>query len=98
MHDCDAMTTTPTEMQRLFGRYQSQVNLQRAVRTLRAIRERYEAGRNVDAAYVRPYSVQVAMGYADMFWIAAAIEALEKSIAGSATEAAIAAAQARAET
>lgn len=54
--------------------------LEQAVRTLRAIRERYEMGRNVDSAYVPAYSVQVALGYADMFWITAAIEALEKTI------------------
>jgi hypothetical protein len=53
---------------------------------LRAIRERYETGRSVDSTYVRAYSVQLALGYADMFWITAAIEALERSIAGSATE------------
>jgi hypothetical protein len=37
-------------------------------------------GRNVDSDYVRAYSLQVALGYADMFWITAAIEALEKAI------------------
>ena len=60
---------------------ESQVRLQQAVRTLRAIRQRYEMGRNVDSDYVRAYSLQVALGYADMFWITAAIEALEKAIA-----------------
>jgi hypothetical protein len=59
---------------------ESQVRLQQAVRTLRAIRQRYEMGRNVDSDYVRAYSLQVALGYADMFWITAAIEALEKAI------------------
>jgi hypothetical protein len=40
--------------------------------------------------------VQVALGYADMLWLTATIEALEKSIAGGASdEAAEAAAQAR---
>jgi hypothetical protein len=67
------------------------------MRTLRAIRESYETGRYVDPAYVRAYSVQVTLGYADMFWITAAIEALEESVADSATEAAIAAAQSRSE-
>jgi len=54
-------------------------NLQRAVRTLRAIRQRYVTGRNArpDA---RCYSVQVAIGYGDLAWIAAAIEALETSV------------------
>ena len=51
--------------------------LQQAVRTLRAIRQRYEAGSNAGSGYVRSYSVQVALGYADMLWITAAIEALE---------------------
>ena len=59
----------------------SQVRLEQALRTLRAIRERYEMGRNVDSDYVRAYSLQAAFGYADMFWITAAIEALEKAIA-----------------
>jgi len=61
-------------------------SLEQAVRTLRAIRLRYEMGRNVDAAYVPAYSVQVALGYADMFWITAAIEVLEKAISDSAAE------------
>jgi hypothetical protein len=54
-------------------------NLERAVRTLRAIQQRYETGRNArpDA---RCYSVQMAVGYGDMAWIAAAIEALETSV------------------
>ncbi len=54
--------------------------LQRAVRTLRAIRERYEVGRNVDGRYVRAYSVQVALGHADMLWVSAAIVALERGL------------------
>lgn len=60
--------------------------LQQAVRTLRAIRQRYEAGRNADFGFVRTYSVQVALGYADMRWITAAIEVLEKEIAPSSNE------------
>ena len=71
------------------------MRLQQAVRTLRAIRDRYESERNVDSGYVRACSVQIALGYADMFWVTAAIDALEKSIAGSASERAVAAAQAR---
>jgi hypothetical protein len=63
----------------------SQVRLQQAVRTLRALRQRYELERNVDSDYVRAYSLQVAFGYADMFWITAAIEALEKALADSTT-------------
>jgi hypothetical protein len=34
---------------------------------------------------VRSYTVQVALGYTDMLWITAAIEALKKAIADSAT-------------
>ncbi len=72
---------------------QSQVSLEQAVRTMRAIRERYESGHNVGSDYVRAYSVQVAFGYADMFWITAAIEAIEKVIAAGAIETAGSAAQ-----
>jgi hypothetical protein len=60
--------------------------LQQAVRTLRAIRQRYAAGHNADSGFVRSYSVQVALGYADMRWITAAIEVLEKAIAPSSNE------------
>ncbi len=55
--------------------------LEQALRTLRAIRQRYEAGRNVGSGYVRSYTVQVALGYADMLWITAAIDALETATA-----------------
>jgi hypothetical protein len=65
--------------------FDSGESLKRAVRTLRAIRERYEMGRNVDSTYARAYSVQVALGHTDMLWITAAIEAMEKAIADSAT-------------
>jgi hypothetical protein len=68
--DFDAMDALPA----------SQVSLQRAVRILRAVRERYETGCDVHSAYVRAYSVQVALGCADMLWITAAIEALEKQL------------------
>ena len=64
---------------------ESQENLHRAVRTLGAFRERYETGRNAGSGYLRSYTVQVALGYTDMLWITAAIEALEKAIADSAT-------------
>ncbi len=78
------MDTTP---QRCNGSWlpESQVSLQRAVRTLRAIRERYDSGHKVGSGYVRAYSVQVAFGHADMLWITAVIEALEKAIADSAS-------------
>ena len=54
---------------------------EQALRTLRAIRQRYEAESKVRPGRVRSYTVQVAFGYADMLWIAAAIEALEKATA-----------------
>jgi hypothetical protein len=55
--------------------------LKQAVRTLRHIRQLYETGRDVGAGSVRGYTVQVSLGYADMLWIAAAIDALEKATA-----------------
>jgi len=63
----------------------NQLSLQRASLILRAIRQRYEAGRNAHP-YARCYSVQVVMDYGDMAWISAAIDALEKTIAAGATE------------
>jgi hypothetical protein len=75
--------------------FASQVSLRQALRTLRAIRQRYATGREAHPV-ARFYTVQVALGYADMLWLTATIEALEKSIAGDASdEAADAAAQAR---
>ena len=76
---------------------ESQVSLQLALRTLRGIRQRYEIerARNSDARYL---TMHVAVGCADICWINAAIEVLEESIAGSATDAAGAAAQAHPET
>jgi hypothetical protein len=53
--------------------------LQQAVRTLRGIRQRYETGRDVGSGYVRSYRVHVTLDHADMLWIAAAIEALERA-------------------
>lgn len=76
--------TTILQTRKDSGLQESQVRLQQAVRTLRALRQRYEMGRNVDSDYVRGYSLQVSLGYADMFWITAAIEALEKAIADAA--------------
>lgn len=57
--------------------------LQQALRTLRAIRQRYEVERNANSGYVRAQSVQVALSYADMLWVTAVIEALEKTAADS---------------
>jgi len=76
----------------------SQVSLQLAVRTLRAIRQRYETGRNVDSGYGRSYTVQVALDYTDMLWVTAAIESLEKAITVGKTEIARCASPARPET
>jgi hypothetical protein len=53
--------------------------LQQALRTLRAIRQRYETGRDTGSGYLRFDSIHVALGYADMLWITAVIEALEKA-------------------
>jgi hypothetical protein len=71
--------------------------LQQALDTLRAIRQRYVIGREAhpDARF---YSVQVALGSADMFWLTAAIEAVEKALGGGGTEAGEAVAQTRPET
>jgi hypothetical protein len=58
---------------------ESQVGLQQALRTLRGIRRRYEIDcRNSDVPF---RSVCVALNCADMVWVAAAIEALDKAIA-----------------
>jgi hypothetical protein len=63
--------------------------LEQALPTLRGIRQRYETGRDAGSGYLRSYTVQVALGYADMLWIATAIEALDKAPAsGSASYAA----------
>ena len=58
---------------------ESQVRLQQALRTLRGIRRRHEIAR---ARYLQPrfLTVHVALNDADMRWIAAVIDALEKAI------------------
>jgi hypothetical protein len=58
---------------------ESQMRLQQALRTLRGIRERHEIAR---AGYLQPrvLTVHVALDDADMRWIAAVIDALEKAI------------------
>jgi len=56
---------------------------EQALRTLRAIRQRYETESKAGPGRVRSYTVQIAFGYADMLWIAAAIEALERETARS---------------
>jgi hypothetical protein len=83
-------TTQPHESDEARRRNQSdsldsQLSLQRASLILRAIRQRYEAGRNAHPN-ARCYSVQVVMDHGDMAWISAAIDALEKTIAAGATE------------
>ena len=57
----------------------TQASLQQALRTLRAIRQRYEIDRSRNSS-TRFLSIQVALGYADKCWITAAIEAVEKAI------------------
>jgi hypothetical protein len=64
----------------------SRASLQQALRTLRAIRLRYEIDRRKSDARIR--SVLVALSCADMQWVTAAIETLETTIAAGATEAA----------
>ena len=53
--------------------------LHRAALTLRAIRQRYEIGRNTYPD-VLCHSVQFAVGSSDMAWITAAIEILETNV------------------
>ena len=60
------------------------MGLQQALRTLRAIRLRYEIDRRNSDARLR--SVLVALSCADMLWISAAIEALQEAIAPGVTE------------
>ena len=62
----------------------SQVTLQQALRTLRGIRHRYEMQRTAHPDVL--CTLHVALGDADMMWINAAIEALERPIAAAATE------------
>jgi hypothetical protein len=76
---------------------ESQVSLQRALRTLRAVRQRYETGCSAHPD-ARSYSMHVAVDHADVAWITAAIEAVEKAIAAGAAKAAGPAAEARPET
>ena len=75
---------------------ESRVSLQRALRTLRAVRQRYETGRNAHLE-ARSYSVNVVVDHGDVAWIAAAIEAVENVIAAGAAETAGPAAEARPE-
>jgi hypothetical protein len=73
-----------------------EMNLLQAMRTLRALRQRHETARNgnANACFL---SIQVALGYTDMSWITAAIEALEKAIVAGTAEAAGPATEARPE-
>ena len=68
------------------GQERMDKRLEQALRTLRAIQQRYETGSAAGSGYVRSYTVQVALGYADVLWIAAVIEALEKPTATSQSE------------
>jgi hypothetical protein len=56
-------------------------SLRRAVRTLRAIRQRYDMRRHAHPG-ARFFDVQLVVDGSDMAWIAAAIEALEQAIPG----------------
>lgn len=58
-------------------------SLQQALRTLRAIWQRYEIDRMRDSA-LRARVVHVALGHSDMCWISAAIGALEEAVAAAA--------------
>jgi hypothetical protein len=73
---------------------ESQVSLQRALRTLNGIRERYQLGRfaHPDLPFFR---VQVVVDGGDVAWITATIQTLEKVIAAVASEEVAAEAQAR---
>ena len=66
---------------------EGQRSLQRASVVLRAIRQRYETGRSVHP-HACGYSVHFAVNAGDIGWITAAIESIERAIAGSASEAA----------
>jgi hypothetical protein len=59
---------------------ESQKSLQRALRTLNGIRQRYELGRCAHPD-VSLFRVQVVVDRGDLAWINAAIDALEKAIA-----------------
>jgi hypothetical protein len=61
---------------------ENRVDVQRAVLILRAIRQRYETGRNAHSD-PRDYRVNIVVDYGDMAWISAAIEALEETVAGA---------------
>jgi hypothetical protein len=62
------------------GASPSHLNLQHALRTLNAVRERYEIGRH-DYPDARSYRVHVVVERGDLAWLAATIDALEKAIA-----------------
>lgn len=64
------------------------VSLERALRTLRAIRQRYEVGcrANRDARF---YGVQVVVDRSDVAWITATIEALERAVPSAPTQSAV---------
>ena len=64
----------------------SKSSLEQALSTLLAIRQRYATGSEVHPS-ARCYSVQLALGSADMLWLTVAIDALEQAIADGASEA-----------
>ncbi len=64
---------------------ESVASLERALRTLKAIRQRYEVGCSAhrDARF---YGVQVVVDRSDVAWISATIEALERAVPVAGTE------------
>jgi hypothetical protein len=52
-------------------------NLVQALRTLRGIRQRYETALKAHP-HITTYQLNVAIGHADMSWMKAVIEALER--------------------
>ena len=64
----------------------SRSSLEQALSTLLAIRQRYATGSEAHPG-ARCYSVQVALGAADMLWLTVAIDALEQAIADGGAEA-----------
>lgn len=60
---------------------ENQMSLQRACKTLRGIRERYQTERSAHPG-ARFYSMHVVVDAGDMAWITATIESVEKVLAG----------------
>jgi hypothetical protein len=78
-------TRQPNSLEKGSGQLDRDKRVQQALCALRGIRQRYEARRNASSDYARPCNLQVTLDYADMLWIAAAIEALERAVTVDAT-------------